>query len=49
MLAQWLGIKAARITLISGAASRQKRFLIEGIDPPGLLAHLAAVLARADS
>ncbi len=49
VLAQCLGIKAARITLISGATSRQKRFLIEGIDPPALLGQLAHLLPRTES
>jgi uncharacterized protein len=32
VLAENLGCKAAQVSLISGAASRQKRFLIRGVD-----------------
>jgi uncharacterized protein len=31
VLAEGLGVKAARITLVSGAMSRQKRFLIQAM------------------
>ncbi len=32
MLAENLGCKTAQVSLISGASSRQKRFLIRGVD-----------------
>ncbi len=32
VLAKSLGCKTAQVSLISGAASRQKRFLIRGLD-----------------
>ena len=32
LLAESLGLKPSRISLISGATSRRKRFLLEGID-----------------
>jgi uncharacterized protein len=44
LLAECLGVKAGRITLTSGATSRQKRFLIEGVEPTVLMARLTAVL-----
>jgi uncharacterized protein len=44
MLAERLGCKAARIALVSGAASRQKRFLIGGLDPEALRRRLAAMV-----
>ena len=36
MLAESLGCKAAQVSLVSGATSRQKRFLIGGIGPEEL-------------
>ena len=36
VLRQVLGVKRTQITLLSGAASRDKRFLIRGIDAPAL-------------
>ncbi|MHB1557584.1 MAG: DUF167 domain-containing protein [Isosphaeraceae bacterium] len=45
MLAEALGCKPARIELVSGATSRQKRFLIGGLDPPTLRARLAALIS----
>ncbi len=49
LLAESLGCKAARITLLSGQTARQKRFLIGGIDPQALRARLAALLVPADA
>lgn len=42
LLADWLNLKKAQITLIGGATSRSKRFLIEGIDRDDLLARIEA-------
>jgi uncharacterized protein len=44
LLAESLEIRLSRISLISGLTSRQKRFLIDGIDSAGLLARLAVLL-----
>ena len=44
LLAEVLQIKPSQITLLSGAASRQKRFLIGGVTAPVLEARLSAVL-----
>jgi uncharacterized protein len=44
LLAESLEIRPGRISLISGSTSRQKRFLIDGIDSAGLLARLAVLL-----
>ncbi len=49
MLAEALGCKPARIELVSGATSRQKRFLIGGLDPQALRARLAAFEHRSVS
>jgi uncharacterized protein (TIGR00251 family) len=45
VLAEYLGCKAAQIAMISGAASRQKRFLIRGIGPEELHCRIADTLA----
>ena len=47
VLAESLGVKPGRISLVSGVTSRQKRFLIEGIEPGELLARLTAVVPGA--
>jgi uncharacterized protein (TIGR00251 family) len=47
-LAEALGCKPARIRLISGATSRRKRFLIEGLPFQELKQRLAAVIASCD-
>jgi uncharacterized protein (TIGR00251 family) len=44
LLSRCLGLKASRISLISGSTSRQKRFLVEGIEPQALLDRLAAAI-----
>jgi len=49
LLAEALGIKPGRLTLISGATSRQKRFLVEGIDPEDLKNRLAVVIPESKS
>ena len=46
LLAESLGVKPSRVSLISGATSRQKRFLVEGIDPAAVLARVAAVVPK---
>jgi uncharacterized protein len=48
-LAELLGCKAAQVTLLSGASSRRKRFLIEGISTEELSERLAAVVAGSES
>ena len=40
LLSKTLGIPKSQIALVSGAASRQKKFRIEGIDPEALLEKL---------
>jgi uncharacterized protein len=49
MLAECLGRKAGRIALVSGATSRQKRFLIGGLDPEALRLRLAALMPGTES
>jgi uncharacterized protein len=44
VLAENLGCKTAQVSLISGATSRQKRFLIRGLDPEELRKRLDSVL-----
>jgi uncharacterized protein len=44
LLAESLELKPRQLSLISGATSRQKRFLVEGIDSQELLERLAALL-----
>jgi uncharacterized protein len=46
LLAESLDIKPGRMSLISGPTSRQKRFLIDGMDSAELLARLAKVLGE---
>jgi uncharacterized protein (TIGR00251 family) len=41
ILAECLRLKPSQITLISGAASRRKRFLLEGVDAKDIAARLA--------
>ena len=45
LLADVLGCKPAQVGLLSGAAARQKRFLIQGIDPEALRQRLAPLLS----
>jgi uncharacterized protein (TIGR00251 family) len=45
LLAETLGCKPAQVVLLSGAASRQKRFLIQGIAPGAVRQRLAPLLA----
>jgi len=40
VLAESLGLKRSQIELVSGAASRQKQFLIRGVTPAQVLALL---------
>jgi uncharacterized protein len=49
LLAERLGCKAAQVALISGATSRQKRFLIGGLDPETLRRRLAALIPQAET
>lgn len=44
LLAEALGCKPAQVGLLSGATARQKRFLIEGIEPEALRQRLAPFL-----
>ena len=44
LLARALGCKPAQVALISGATSRQKRFLIQGLAPDELRRRLAALI-----
>jgi uncharacterized protein (TIGR00251 family) len=44
VLAESLGCKTAQVALISGAASRQKRFLIRGIDADELRNRLSDLI-----
>jgi uncharacterized protein (TIGR00251 family) len=46
VLVENLGCKAAQVSLISGAASRQKRFLIGGLKPDELGRRLSVLLAQ---
>ena len=45
LLRDLLGLKRSQIELLSGAASREKRFLIRGVASVELEARLGAVLA----
>lgn len=47
VLARSLGLKGHRVRLVSGASSREKRFLIEGIDAGRLSERLAGLLPPA--
>ncbi len=49
LLAEALGVKAARISLLTGATSRQKRFVITGIDEDQLQRLIDAVLAESQA
>lgn len=44
LLAETLNLKRAQVTLLSGASSRTKRFLISGITADDLLARIEAAL-----
>jgi uncharacterized protein (TIGR00251 family) len=46
LLGESLNVKPSCVSLISGATSRQKRFLVEGLDPAGVLARLAALVPK---
>ena len=49
LLAEAFACRPSRVSLISGATSRQKRFLLEGIDPAELSNRLAAILPNSES
>lgn len=44
VLAETLGLRKSQITLVAGATSRQKRFLVTGIRSADLLNRIEAVL-----
>jgi uncharacterized protein YggU (UPF0235/DUF167 family) len=44
VLAESLGCRASQVTLMSGESSRQKRFLIAGIEPDELRQRILTVL-----
>jgi uncharacterized protein (TIGR00251 family) len=44
LLVEALGCKASQVTLLAGAAARQKRFLIAGVTPEDLRQRLAALV-----
>ncbi len=46
VLAESIGCKSSAVTLLSGATSRQKRFLVEGIAPADLLRRFQALLPQ---
>jgi uncharacterized protein len=48
LLATSLECKAAQVALVAGAASRQKRFVIVGLEPNELRRRLAALLPQAE-
>ena len=48
LLAQTLDLKPGRISLISGATSRQKKFLLDGIEPDELKLRLAALVPETE-
>jgi uncharacterized protein (TIGR00251 family) len=45
-LREALGLKRSQVELLSGATSRDKRFLIRGVRGPELAARLAGLLAK---
>jgi uncharacterized protein len=49
LLAEAFACRPSRVSLISGATSRQKRFLVEGIDPAELSDRLAEILPDSGS
>jgi uncharacterized protein (TIGR00251 family) len=49
LLAEVFNRRPSQVSLISGASSRQKRFLLEGIDPAELSDRLAAIIPRPES
>jgi uncharacterized protein len=46
VLAESLGCKAAQVALVSGATSRQKRFLVDGLGPEAIRERLTALLSQ---
>jgi len=46
VLRDWLGVKRSQVELASGAANRNKHFLIRGLTPGELSALLASKLAE---
>lgn len=42
LLREWLGVKRSQVALHSGATSRQKQFVIRGLDVAALTALIAA-------
>jgi uncharacterized protein len=49
VLAENLGCKSAEVSLIAGATSRQKRFLIRGLNPEELRKRLDSVFIRIEN
>jgi uncharacterized protein len=49
VLADCLGCKAAQVTLVSGATSRRKRFLVVGMSVAELRERVGRVLEQSDS
>jgi uncharacterized protein (TIGR00251 family) len=47
LLAEAFGLKAAQVTLVSGATGRAKRFRLDGLDPSTFESTLDDVLERA--
>ena len=44
LLREWLGVKRSQVELLSGATSREKRFLVRGLTADELAAKVAALL-----
>ncbi|MGH2693577.1 MAG: DUF167 domain-containing protein [Actinomycetota bacterium] len=44
LVAQWLGVPRARVSVVAGRASRNKRIAVVGMSPESVVAALAAVL-----
>jgi uncharacterized protein YggU (UPF0235/DUF167 family) len=47
VLRDFLGLKRSQVELLSGATSRDKRFLVRGMAPDQLRAHLTGLLGGA--
>ena len=44
LLREWLGVKRSQVELLSGATSREKRFLVRGVTAEELAAKVATLL-----
>jgi uncharacterized protein (TIGR00251 family) len=49
LLAETFGVQPSTVTLVSGPASRTKRFRLEGADPESVAATLRRLVSRADA